>query len=351
MIHQPRRAFTLIELLVVIAIVAILIGLLVPAVQHVREAANRASCANNLKQLTLACQNYDSTYGRLPPGYLGPIPNEQLYNGHPERMQQIGVLVYLLPYVEQANLRRQLHFDPDPSHLGPAWYTDPTNWQLAQTRVRSFECPSDNVANDSSLYGTALAYHFYNYYAPIIPNMCDDTSEDWVALDPSDPTVLGRTSYCACRGLAGRGTSQYWSKYEGILNNRSRTALRAIPDGTSNTLLFGEWNGGRQNGQRMYLAAWIMESGIPTCGGLPQDGQDPGPGTAMFSSMHPGIVQFCFADGSVRGLRKGTSWIDYDNWDLANLWPDGYPPDWWVLQELGGYRDGGFRDSAALENY
>src|SRR5262249_23044790 len=137
-----RRAVTLIELLVVIAIIAVLIGLLLPAVQKVREAANRISCANNLRQLGLACQCYDSNHGHLPPGYLGPIPNERVYGADVDRIQHVGLLVYLLPYVEQDNLYRQLQVDFNVQNLGPAWWTNPTNWKLAQTRIKLFECPS-----------------------------------------------------------------------------------------------------------------------------------------------------------------------------------------------------------------
>ena len=105
--QKSRPAFTLIELLVVIAIIAILIGLLVPAVQKVREAANRAKCANNLKQMGLAVHNYESAFATLPPG-AGPLPTHDMDWANDSRA---SVQALILPYIEQANLL--LHFKLD----------------------------------------------------------------------------------------------------------------------------------------------------------------------------------------------------------------------------------------------
>src|SRR5438067_9733632 len=121
------QAFTLIELLVVIAIIAILIGLLLPAVQKVREAAARLECQNNLKQIGLACHSYHDANGGLPPGYLATAAYPDTYPGW-------GWATFLLPYLEQDNLYKQLN-------LSAGVATEPA----IRTVVKLYLCPSDSV--------------------------------------------------------------------------------------------------------------------------------------------------------------------------------------------------------------
>src|SRR4051795_7846817 len=124
-----RPAFTLIELLVTLAIISILIGLLLPAVQKVRESASRVHCSSNLKQIVLAAHNYADVHGVLPPGQLGPYPDIGL-GVPPFNTQLVGVLAYLLPYIEQDNTYRLLVRDLPSDYLKPSTVYPPW-WNYA----------------------------------------------------------------------------------------------------------------------------------------------------------------------------------------------------------------------------
>jgi prepilin-type N-terminal cleavage/methylation domain-containing protein/prepilin-type processing-associated H-X9-DG protein len=200
---RRRSGFTLIELLVVIAIIAILIGLLVPAVQKVREAAARATCQNNLKQLGLACHNFESTYKRLPPGgasWAGSSPP--------------SMVVIVLPYVEQANLYNQFNFAKDVN-------TDPANALARTSQVPFLLCPADPSGATQVDPGTpsnGLPCGRNNYFANI--GMTADQRS-------TDLARVGIFNYQTAAG--GNGTQVI-----------SRVRITDVKDGTSNTCLWAE---------------------------------------------------------------------------------------------------------------
>jgi hypothetical protein len=201
---------------------------------------------------------------------------------------------------------------------------------LARTRIKTLLCPSDDPY--TSTKGTVYAEHFFNFgkrwsfYAP-----------SWDYSKVPAAANLGRTSYLGVGGAFGRGTNDTLDKYEGLFTNRSQNSLSRIPDGTSNTLLFGEILGGQFKGVKQYSASWMGVGAMPTFGGM----KAVNPTWFEYSSKHPGIVQFCFADGSVHGLKPGKT---SPGFRLQGP----YSEDWYVFQQLSGFRDGEIRDTSSL---
>ncbi len=226
MMHRTRHAFTLIELLVVIAIIAVLIGLLLPAVQKVREAANRIKCINNLKQLGLALHQYHLSHERFPPGLVSAAPNTEDAGG--------TGFTFLLPYLEQDNVARLYHFDEN-------WYL-PDNYAAVGIEVRIFFCPSNRTGGVIDL-------------API--------ATQWgVALPP----VAASCDYAFCKG-ANAALGADWNRIplavRGVFNVRPQDEgglrLADITDGTSSTIALGDAAGGNP----MFLVGDLNNPSLP----------------------------------------------------------------------------------------
>jgi prepilin-type N-terminal cleavage/methylation domain-containing protein/prepilin-type processing-associated H-X9-DG protein len=288
-----RSAFTLIELLVVIAIIAILIGLLVPAVQKVREAAARAQCQNNLKQLGLAYHNYENVYKALPPS---------AYDGFPALGQPgppaAGWGLFILPYIEQGPLYQQYNWTYvffDTAHS--------TNQTVANTVIPVMTCPS---APARTAY-TALVYQQFGV--------------TWQAA-PSDYTPLAgvNASLVTLLGMTVTNTT-------GALQPGTKTRILAITDGTSNTMLLAEiagrnelWQNGHDAGKTLDfthggLGGWAdASSGHSSLYGSSADGTVPVGTTVVNASNDYGLYSFhtgganqLFCDGSVRFISAGVS--------------------------------------------
>ena len=289
------RGFTLIELLVVIAIIAVLIGLLLPAVQKVREAAARTQCLNNMKQIGLAAHAYESRTGGLPSA---------------GDTRSTGPLLFLLPELEQQAMYDG--FSPNPAY--PLYFADPLNRPPTtglptpprpparygiEGQVKAFSCPS---APPASSFDTAWLGAFYG--TPGIDYSAGYTGPNTV-LKAGLPggAIMNKCSYAAVMGDWRFGTA-----YHGPLYYNSHLAVVNIADGSSNTLMFGEFAGGTYNdgvNPAYKVCPSFVTNGGWSAFGVSTDNLattkiDPG---SKFGSYHAGRINFCFADGSVRSIR------------------------------------------------
>ena len=288
-----RRGFTLIELLVVIAIIAVLIGLLVPAVQKVREAANRTACANNLKNLGLALHNYHDVHRKFPPGAVGPFASLPQFAG----LKHHGLGTYLLPYLEGDALFRDYCWDV-------SWF-DPPNQPVVTTPLKIWQCPSAETGRfeDGSLATVTPP--------PGILFSGTAACGDYAGMSRIDAEL-------AHRGLIDppNGPRDEQGNYEGVFRVNHTTRLADIQDGASQTIMMAECAGrpqlwqGRQPVPNVWLSGgpWASRSLLWSRGAT-------GDGTAFYGtcainctndrevySFHPGGANVVFADGSVHFL-------------------------------------------------
>ncbi len=275
----PRGAFTLIELLVVIAIIAALLGLLLPAVQKVREAAARAQCVNNLHQVGLALHNYHDTHSSFPPGYVSNFDTAGDDTG-----PGWGWAAFLLPQMEQDNLFNTIRLNQN--------VEAPANAAARVRPVKSYVCPSDAVPPT----WTALAYDAAgNLIGPI-----------W---------DVASASYVGNFGISEPGVDG-----EGVFFRNSAIRTADITDGTSQTMMVGErsfrWCQATWTGMivgavmvpppnSMASAGEWNSSGFVLGHTFEGTGGPGSPGTEVngFSGRHTGGSNFLFADGHVQLLR------------------------------------------------
>ena len=276
--HPRRSGFTLIELLVVMAIIAVLIALLLPAVQAAREAARRCQCVNNLVQLGIAIQNYESSHEMLPPGVVNPTgPISNTPSGY-----HMSWMTQILPFIEQKNAFKKINFN--------AGVYDPSNGTVRRHVIGGFSCPSENFSAGSNKPGTSSYAACHNdVEAPIdagnkgvfflnshirYDDITDGTAFTiFISEKPRDSGELGWMS--GTRGtLRNMGHAVNAANFAGILNapgedDEEDDAERPKPVAT------GDSNPSLQVGG--------------------------------FGSKHPGGANFAFGDGSVKFIRAGIS--------------------------------------------
>jgi len=315
------RGFTLIELLVVIAIIAILIGLLLPAVQKVREAAARSKCSNNLKQLGLAIHNYHDVNQRLPPGgrmgnvgktVLPEDPTEDWnYNWSDDRGSW---LVFTLPFLEQEPLFRLF---PDIKNTvnsaGIAW----SKPEVQRARPNYLRCPSDGLfLNEArSNYVGSLGPQCvigncgYDPYQIHCRTYAGGAGPPWPGMITTEPDF-------------NHGNSPRASDIRGLFNRIGAVKnFASISDGLSNTIAVGEiltsqtdhswngcwlsFNGGNSHASTIVPINTIVQEDVGGCGTLsPPIGPQNWNLSFGFKSRHSGGAQFALADGSVRFIRQ-----------------------------------------------
>lgn len=299
-----RRGFTLVELLVVISIIGILISMLLPAIQSVRESARRAQCLNHLKQISLAFQNFHDSQRVLPPVRLSGG------NTDPESRLRPTWAVLILPYLEEeAGYRRwdlkvgyTEQIPTAPPDTNPTYFTDSRNPRLVQ--VPLYYCPSSDLRlGELSTQNRPGALGSYAASSGTDVIESGITKVDWRNVGGNGAVTCGECYNSAGKLMAVGDTAPCarWS---------SRTNLNKIRDGLSNTLLLGEMysklapaeekkSASIYYGGRAHISARRGDRALARS--LEEEFNE------QFGSHHPAICQFAFCDGSVRSLETEIS--------------------------------------------
>ena len=306
---KKRVGFTLVELLVVIAIIGILIGMLLPAVQQVREAARRASCQNNMRQLGIGLHNYEGVYGVFPAG-----SNFSPFGAAQDRG---SILIRILPFIEQGGL-----FDLFDLNAQPDFQLGPDGLHLASNVISTFICPS--FSGPSTYPSTVTGTHQRATF-------CYSASKGPTAHNNSPSNSCNLWSAWNALALAPYNVTD---NFAGVFHRRGeRIPLSRIYDGTSNTILFGEvlpscsWHIQRgwahtNNGQGM-TSTLIPINWINDNQSHPSGCYRPGNWNAEFGfkSEHPGGVMILMGDASVHFL---TETVDFQLFQYLGAKDDGF---------------------------